>query len=99
MAADESICQRAETAPLFKNPKNSVDEPQREYRLARFGGQPGYHDFFVLRPATFGDQLDPVSNTMARRMMVSAKANHLAAVEVRLHPETTNVDAHFGNKY
>ena len=46
---------------LFKTAKNSVDEPQREYRLPRSGGQPGYHDFFVLRPAAFGDQFDLVS--------------------------------------
>src|SRR3954447_19458336 len=61
MAADHRIRQRAVAAASFKAAKDSIDEPQREYRLARFGGQPGYHDFFVLRPAAFGDQLDPVS--------------------------------------
>jgi hypothetical protein len=61
MAADERIRQKAEAAGLFKTTKNSVDEPQREYRLSRLSRQPGYHDFFVLRPAAFGDQLDPVS--------------------------------------
>src|ERR1700704_2036732 len=61
MAADERICQRADIAGLFKAAKNSVDEPQREYRLPGIGGKPGYDDFFILRPAAFGDQLDPVS--------------------------------------
>ena len=76
MAADERIRQRAEVAALFKTAKNSVDEPQREYRLARFGGQPGYHDFFVLRPAAFGDQLDPVSkyHGAADASLVDARA-------------------------
>src|SRR5436853_603433 len=61
MAADEGIRQRAKTAALFKTAKNSVDEPQREYRLPRIGGKTGYHDFFVLWPAAFGDQLDPIA--------------------------------------
>jgi hypothetical protein len=55
MAADECICQRADIAVLFKAAKNSVDEPQREYRLPGIGGKPGYDDFFILRPAAFGD--------------------------------------------
>src|SRR5262249_47355104 len=53
--------QRADVAALFKAAKNPVDEPEREYRLPGVGGKPGYHDFFVLWLAAFGDQLDPVS--------------------------------------
>jgi hypothetical protein len=76
MAADERIRQRAEAAGLFKTTKNSVDEPQREYWLPRFGGQPGYHDFFVLRPAAFADQLDLVSKChgAADASLVDARA-------------------------
>ena len=61
MAADRGIRQRADIAALFKAAKNSVDEPEREYRLPGIGSKPGYHHFFVLRPAAFGDQFDPVS--------------------------------------
>src|SRR5438552_3726736 len=61
MAADGPIRQRADIAELFKAAKNSVDEPQCEYRLPRIGGKPGDHDLFIPRPAAFGDQLDPVS--------------------------------------
>ena len=52
MAADERIRQRAEAAGLFKTAKNSVDEPQGEYRLAGFGGQPGWSDSLLPRPSS-----------------------------------------------